>query len=95
MLAIETDLLTQCVALSFHSFIISLLLKILGVKMVLAAKIHQLLQLHSQSFGRRRFGACVALVFEGDMKMVATIEFEKGMARAGVYRVVISKLCYQ
>ena len=61
---------------------------------VLATYIHQLLQFHSHFFGLERSGVCIALVFKVNIKMIATIEFERGMAHAGVLRVVIGKLCH-
>ena len=51
MLAIQPDLLTQCVAPGLHSFVMSSFLEVLSVQKVLATNVHQLPQFHSQSFG--------------------------------------------
>ena len=94
MLAIELDLLTRYIASKFHSFIISLFLKVLGVQKVLVTNIYQLSQFYSQSFSRGRSGAYFVLVFKGNMRMVAIIGFKRGMACTGIFGVIVSKLRY-
>ena len=94
MLAIEPDLFIRCIALGLHLFVLNLLLEVLRVQKVLTINVYQLLQFYSQSFGWKRSGACIILVFEENIQIVATIELKRYVTRTGVFGVVVGKLCY-
>ena len=96
MLAIQPDLIAWGVASWLNTFIVSLLLKFLGVLKVLLANDYQLSELGEWFFRGFWLKAEIENLFflVRNARMIFAVELKKRVAGASIFVIAIGKLCY-